>query len=214
MYGVKTFSLYNDIDIEQIGASEVVGHERLDVPIEMLSRDSNIYFVKTHELPKDDRPAIYIVRDGRDAVVSFAHWKLYFQIKQSLLGRIKRFVLREDVFKLILKNIILSDKHYGGWSQNVIAWTKKRSSNVTFSMRYEDLIQNPIQWVKSSLESLNINLQPASGKFPSFDELHEKWPEFFRKGKIGAWREEMPSDLQSLFWKHHSQAMKIFDYSK
>ena len=37
---------------------------------------SDIYFVKTHELPteNDNSPAIYLVRDGRDVLMSYAHY--------------------------------------------------------------------------------------------------------------------------------------------
>src|SRR5437879_528140 len=37
-------------------------------------------FYKTHGLPEagDTRPAVYIVRDGRDALVSYAHFTLAY----------------------------------------------------------------------------------------------------------------------------------------
>src|SRR5436190_14783558 len=40
-----------------------------------MHEDDAIYVVKTHELPPDDTyPAIYVARDGRDALVSYARF--------------------------------------------------------------------------------------------------------------------------------------------
>lgn len=40
-------------------------------------------------------------------------------------------------------------------------------------------------------------------RVPDFEDLHSKWPSFFRKGKRGSWVDEMPDDLHWLFWDHH-----------
>lgn len=72
--GIKTYSIYNDQLFERIGASESVGHELLPAPLDQLKQDEKLYFVKTHNLPQDDNPAIYLVRDGRDALISHANY--------------------------------------------------------------------------------------------------------------------------------------------
>jgi hypothetical protein len=44
--------------------------------IATLTESRETVFAKTHTLPaeRDERPAIYLIRDGRDAAVSHAHW--------------------------------------------------------------------------------------------------------------------------------------------
>jgi hypothetical protein len=68
--------------------------------------------------------------------------------------------------------------------------------------------------LSQGLEKLNIHLDPVDGELPSFETLHHKWPDFFRKGKVNAWREELPKDLHELFWRHNVAGMEYFDYSK
>src|SRR5262245_61488963 len=44
-----------------------------DTSLEELAKSNSLYAVKTHDLPSSDcHPAIYLVRDGRDALVSYA----------------------------------------------------------------------------------------------------------------------------------------------
>jgi|GEM_PF-6489561 hypothetical protein len=55
----------------------------------------------------------------------------------------------------------------------------------------------------------------AFGTAPaSFQELHATIPWFFRLGKTGSWREEMPSHLQELFLKRHGDTLLRLGYSE
>ena len=210
IYGIKTYSIYNDPLFEEIGASSLVGHELLPLPIDELSKDQGIYFVKTHDLPIDNSPAIYLVRDGRDSLISFANYI------QSFGKNIGRFDKLKNIFNFnkvnrTLNELIISNR-YGGWSNHVISWTRLRKSGDTFAIRYEDLVADPIVWLKKSLDAFQIQIKSVDGKVPNFNELHKKWPKFFRKGKIGAWQEDMPKELHELFWMHHYEAMDAFGY--
>jgi len=84
LYGIKTYSIYNDSLFSEIGASEMIGHEDLPASIEELSRSSRLYLIKTHGLPTDDSPVIYLVRDGRDSIVSYARYIMSFGEKKSI----------------------------------------------------------------------------------------------------------------------------------
>lgn len=213
LYGVKTFSVYNDPLFERIGASEVVGHDQLPDRAEELAKGDGVYFVKTHDLPTDTSPAIYLVRDGRDALVSYARYIHSFGQNSGRLARLREIAGLVS-FRRTLRELIISSQRYGGWSNNVLTWTRRRRDCDVFAVRYEDLVANPIVWLKKSLEGLQIQLEPVEGDLPNFDDLHDKWPQFFRKGKIGSWREEMPKDLRELFWRHHTEAMEAFGYGK
>lgn len=214
--GIKTFSIYNDPLFERIGASKVVGHETLPASIDELSAQDKLHFVKTHSLPMDTSPAIYIVRDGRDALVSYAKYKLAFQKKPSTMTRLKEVFRRESRFMQTLSSLIRSNEDYGGWSKNVLCWTCDRKDGFTHALRYEDLLLNPACLVKNALDALDFEIEVplVSAEMPSFEELHRKWPDFFRKGKTEVWREEMPEYLQDLFWQKHGRAMKAFGYTR
>jgi hypothetical protein len=211
VYGVQTYSIYNDPLFEEIGASGAVGHELLPNTIEELSQDSNIYFVKTHSLPTDENPAIYLFRDGRDALVSHTRYILAF--KRTTLTQLSRFVGLANFYRTLRKLIVEPRSSETCWSNHVFSWTRDKRDGMTTTIRYEDLILDPVTSLASSLEALQIQLELRDGhNLPSFDELHRKWPQFFRKGKNGSWRQEMPNDLHQLFWQYHGEAMEAFGY--
>lgn len=76
MYGVRTSVVY-DVDgvAERLG-SDLIGAVDRPAPIEAMRESDEVYFVKTHrqrdsQVDEADR-AICLVRDGRDALVSWA----------------------------------------------------------------------------------------------------------------------------------------------
>jgi len=211
LYGVKTYSIYDDLLLSKIKADEMVGHEALPAPLEELSRVSDIYLVKTHDLPTDDNPAIYLVRDGRDSVLSFSHYRMaYEEKKQNLMRRL----LKPRRFNDVLRETIIGKCHYGRWGDNVSAWTTGRSSAKTSILKFEALIDSPAEAIDECLRELSLDIKPVGGTLPTFEELHEQWPDFFRQGKTGSWREEMSEEIHDLFWEYHRQAMNDCVYQR
>jgi Sulfotransferase domain len=208
---LKTYSIYNDPLLDRIEASDIVGHALLPKPLLELNRSPEICFVKTHDLPVDDNPAVYLVRDGRDALVSYAHLLLTY----SSVARFDRLKarLKLEVWQPFLRDLIRNDRRlgratFGGWSGNVLAWLKRGERAKTAVVRYDDLVLQPEQCFRAALDQLSVRL-PGGGtsKPPSFEELHQRWPQFFRKGKSGAWRDEMSPALEKLFWDYHTTGM-------
>ena len=60
--------------LDNVGAADVVGHRRRESSIDELAATGDLHFVKTHRLPRAEARAVYIVRDGRDALVSYARY--------------------------------------------------------------------------------------------------------------------------------------------
>ena len=82
-FGVSSQSIYADVEFPDPAVRGEVGHEAIgDDPKGFLAaarRSGRSLYVKTHELPSPDRhPAIYVLRDGRSAVVSHAHYMREF----------------------------------------------------------------------------------------------------------------------------------------
>ena len=92
LYGFTTTTGYDDNDpvAQQIGP-EVVGYEPRLHTLQEIVEQPKITFVKTHRQPHrvecGEQPAIYIVRDGRDAIVSFAHYRAQHLLKQGKADR-------------------------------------------------------------------------------------------------------------------------------
>ena len=68
-YDLETYSVYDDPkrNLKSEGKSTA---ELMSSPMTLvdMAKAKETYFVKTNELPQDDFPAIYLLRDGRDAV--------------------------------------------------------------------------------------------------------------------------------------------------
>jgi glycosyltransferase involved in cell wall biosynthesis len=158
------------------------------------------------------------VRDGRDAVVSIAHHR------KDLVNPGSDFLsnLQEAI-------IAAEGSFFGGWTKNAESWLQRAD----LVIKYEDLIANP----KKTFERVEsfIELPKAEwSKLPDFNAMRSGKPmyggtskmsdpkfnpdefaqKFFRKGKSGGWKEEMPQHYQDLFWNHHGDMMERLGYAK
>lgn len=198
--GLETYSIYDDPQTERIGLADTVGHRPLaSMP---KSGTATPTFIKTHGLPEDTKPAIYLVRDGRDALVSYARYRVAYRSK------IKSFHSE-------LRNLIGGQGPFGKWESHVFAWTRDRQDGATTLVRFEDLIARPVEVLRKALAETDTGLEILeTGTVPTFDELHRRWPDFFRKGQAGTWRTEMSEEIQDLFWANNGDAMSYLGYSR
>jgi hypothetical protein len=206
VYGVHTHEFYDkDLDPASFEVlSTIFGADPADPSLDDMKRSNEYFLVKTHDMPEEDYPAIYIVRDGRDALVSHAHFVL--QYDQQLPPDVQR-----ERFDDTLKMLVETDASFGGWSGNVRAWTTR--STKTAIVRFEDLVRKPLDTIRPAME--DVGYTPSElpvPNIPMFEELRGKLPAFFRKGRIGSWREEMREDLHELFWKRHGAMMDAMGY--
>ena len=161
--------------------------------------------VKTHLLPAhlpaefQNKKSVYIIRDGRDCLVSIAHHRKDITEKGS------------PFYNNLLEAILAAEgSYFGGWSENVKQWTEKAD----IVIRFEDLIKNPIKEVEK-LRSIFDLPNPDISKLPNFKVLKFGKPKYggntalkhFRKGKIGGWKDDLPPELHRLFWDLNSKEM-------
>lgn len=207
VYGVSTYENYAWApNSDTANMREIIGLSDVQLSVDQMAQTDVRYLVKTHDMPQEDFPAIYLVRDGRDALVSHAHFIL--QYDRQLPAH-----QQQTHFLETLRMLIETDTSFGGWGNNVIAWTGRATQTVV--IRFEELIENPLDCLRQTMAQLGY--QPPeinSTQIPTFEELHQKVPEFFRKGKVGMWREELPDDLHELFWQQYSEAMRKMGYDE
>jgi hypothetical protein len=204
LYGVRSHSVYDESPAAVPDPDTllgVAGSMRLAGLPQGLADDDGIHFVKTHEGPTDSSPAVCLVRDGRDALVSYAHFQRSFIPAHT--GR---------PFETVLRELITSRHVFHSWSENVASWCRRSSAAPNAWVRYEDMVKDPLTTVARCLHQLRIELPKVGETIRDFAELQQRWPKFFRKGKTGAWREEMPDELHRLFWQHHGSMMERFGY--
>lgn len=169
-------------------------------------------FTKTHNLPGPDlEPAIYIVRDGRDALVSYVHFVLSFVKSADADTSPARRAEDLDTFRTTLRDLLLEERSpYGTWSQNVNAWLARPHTAV---VRYEDLVRNPVRTVERAFDDLGLKLPQVGDSLPSFEELRALDPRFFRRGAVGENRKEFPDDLLEIFWARNGETMRRMGYA-
>jgi hypothetical protein len=170
-FGIKTYSLYDDK--RRIGARlavrEAVGHQSHALSqqefYKQASSSDEVYFVKTHDAPQDDAKAIYIVRDGRAAAVSYFHYLKKFAPERS--------------HDLTLRDVILGRCGFNSWSEHFAAWSPQRRPD-TLLIHFNDIARNPARVVDAV--AAFIGRQPQSLDLPNFSDLQKMDADFFRSG--------------------------------
>ena len=200
-FGLSSYSVYDD-DTDLGLIPEVrnqVGHQFLGAPIaEFYQRERNspeLKLVKTHDPPVDDGAAIYVIRDGRSAIVS----------RYNMLVNLRK---RSDIS---ITDVILGRKaRFGHWTGHIRAW-EPRQRPKTLLLFYHDLLSNP----GHALTAISgfIGRQSVAQWHNNFDELHRVFPEFFNRGSDEANVAQMTQEEQALFWTVHGDCMREYGFS-
>jgi hypothetical protein len=208
-----------------------------------LHESPEIYFIKSHatidELNNSSYPTVLIVRDPRDTFLSFSHYIVHTQrtwkrLKMEIAATIFRPESITAYVKLV-KNacktaIVFSFKLLGAekvirqglllgiakstrWSELCSGWME-RPAGKTVVVRFEELTNEPAATVAKALLELNIVVCPYLRNVPSFSELQQVHPRFFRQGKSGAWRETMPHSISTLIKAKHKQMLEKLNYAE
>ncbi len=135
--------------------------------------------VKTHMQPKNldvgdlDAPGVYIVRDGRDTVVSMAHHRRDIIVPGSnYLQNMDEAIRAED------------GTFFGGWSRNVEGWLRRAQVVI----RFEELIRDPIGNVEKLRGILEMP-EPDLERLPTFEDLQNKqMPYQGRTKRVENWK--------------------------
>lgn len=226
----------NNVGVE---ASDLTADEidrmRPELYIHLAENATEPLFMKIHDAyteVADDMPlipqaatdgALYFIRNPLDVAVSFAHHNgLGYDATISLMADDAfAFCCMPDRLHNQLRQKILS------WSSHVLSWVDRTPFPVCF-LRYEDMKSQPLETFEKAVRFAGLShtreqIQKALD-FSSFDivqqqeELegfHEKSPvssRFFRKGKIGSWREELSEQEAQRIVRDHRQVMHRFGY--
>ncbi|SNR58378.1 sulfotransferase domain-containing protein [Actinoplanes regularis] len=207
LYGVQTSTVY-DVDgvAERLGP-ELIGATDRPGTLAELRADPAPHFVKTHrqrdaDVVESDR-AICLVRDGRDALVSWAR-----QASEDDPGR----------YETELRARILRDTAVGtgSWGNNILSWLQPAAGHRRV-LRYDDLIRDPWTAVTAIITDVTptLMLRPDAG-IPSLEELRHHDNRFFRRGRTGSHHDELPTELHQLFWSRpdNRAAMQLLGYDQ
>lgn len=180
-------------------------------------------FVKTHyRYQPEFQNAIYVVRDGRDALTSYYHW-----------------INARRATPISLRDIITGNTVWGLWSDHVMGWLRGRCNRLM--VKYEDLYADTAGELRRILDFARISATDdqiaGAVKAASFESMREKERElkgdgpaappaadaaaspdgkvmFVRKGGSGDWRNLFSPEEEALFWRHHRTGMEAAGYAE
>ena len=172
--------------------------------------------------------AVYIVRDPRDVAVSFS-----YQLGISLTEVVDLMINKEHLISE--KDFALEKKESGStllssWSNHYNSWKNYNLSKILI-IKYEDLIKKTFEkfyeivLYLSKLEKIEIDVKRITKsieltKFHNLQDLEKKYgfeettlsKTFFRKGKIGSWKQELNKDLTKKIQKAFEAEMIELGY--
>jgi hypothetical protein len=174
-----------------------------------------VTFFKSHFLPRPDyRRVIYLLRDGRDVMVSYRHY---------LEGRGE-----EEVNFLELVNTgrgLFPCK----WHKHVEQWLSNPYGAQMMTVRYEDLIKDAAAELRRIGEFAGLareaGVLEAAARSSSFAAMKQReasfaWEnpdipknkQFVRRGQIGSHRDEMTPTVREAFMKQAGAMMRKTGY--
>ncbi len=172
-------------------------------------------FFKTHHKPMPQyQNVVYLLRDGRDVMVSYWH---FLQAIQNV--------------KIDFATMVQTGEHLYPckWQEHVETWMANPYNARMLVIKYEDLLCDPIPQLKrfcafSGIEADTGFLEMISHS-ATFEKLQEKerrlwvpdsgWPkdkQFYRRGVEGSFRDEMPDDVLQAFLKEAGDTLKQQGY--
>jgi hypothetical protein len=219
--------LSSDLDYEEID------NLRPEIYKSISKENDDCVFVKTpvaftqNNNKEDNFPlsvtkaVIHIVRNPLDVATSYSHHS-NISIEKSISSLNKELSLSASSKHLNpqLRQKILT------WSSHYLSW--KNVSDKYILVKYEDLIKDPVnvfsQIIKHIYKEVDEQKIINSVKQSSFKKLKEQEESgnfkeravhskaFFRKGRIGTWKEEMSDEQAQKIINKHSKIMEELGY--
>ena len=188
-------------------------------------------FVKTHNAiaflgdvptisPEATAGAIYIIRNPLDVAVSYAnHYGVDYDRAVEVFGR-------EDTVLPTHGPLVV--QYLGGWSDHVRSWLDAPGLKPHL-IRYEDMTRKPDKAFRGVIKFLSLPLEVPRLKnairFSSFDTLARQEKDagfieaapvedrvFFRKGKVGDWRNHLSAAQVDRLIEDHHEVMAEHGY--
>ena len=186
-FGLQSGSVYpNDLGKNR-ALEETVGHiEHVDGKINFPPHQQTA-LVKTHEHARDDRPAIYVVRDGRSAVVSL--WDFYDR-------------------SVPLKTLIEGHHQFGTWQDHLLSWTYSNRPHTLF-LRYESLTKQGDEALDRIASFLGHEI--ITRELPQRSEIADADGRWVRPLSAGH-KTTLEGELLDLFFAINAEGMARADY--
>lgn len=180
-------------------------------------RYHNPMYFKVHDFPRPQyRRVVFLVRDGRDVVVSLGHhlrnvYQQEVDMMKLAKGRNPRFSARYE------------------WYKHAAAWLNNPYHADMITIKFEDLKKAPLPELRRFCQFAGIERDDAALeraiKFASFENMRDRedrlgmdyrtWPKdkhFVRQGKVGSHKEELPPEVLEFFVSKAGEVLRKLGY--
>jgi len=173
-------------------------------------------FFKTHDFPRPEyKRVVYILRDGRDVMVSFRH---HYSALQGREIDFLQMIRGEDEMVPRFK-----------WHRHVERWLANPHQAQMLTIRYEDLKRDTVNELRRFCEFIGVSREDAHlaaiARKASFANMREKearlgignpeWPQdkfFMRRGQVGSHKDEMPPEVLEVFLSEAGETLRKLGY--
>ena len=170
---------------------------------DILAKDQEYYFLKTHFLPHNNYlEGEYVVQIVRNPGAVL--WS-YYNFKRDM-----RKEYDQDLTSFIHKG--KNGTPWEGWSEYHVRWTRasKELKSRYMLIRYEDLFGKELEFCEDLQHFLGLTVQ--SKELKKFEFYHKIRPALSREGKAKGWEENYSKQQMRLLWSTHQQMMSRFGY--
>jgi len=166
--------------------------------------NASIHAQKSHTPRRFGRiPALILVRDPRDVVVSFTHFN--------------RDIM--EVRNTSVEAEFRSRAESRSWRDFYSFWLHQRPQSGVEFLRYEDALEHikagtMPDFLQAALKAIGIDAEIKTEEpIPSFKDYQKVRPKFYRRGVAGGWKDELPKDTAKLCWRVQGPVAKTFGYT-
>lgn len=198
-----------DVNEEYFGRGSLATYETL--------RDPRIFSVHAQCDPAF-RKVVYLLRDPRDVMVSYWHFRR----------------LTDPKFGLTLAQFVYTDNHWPcPWDEHVAGWLLRNEHPDLLVVRYEEMREDTIGIVGRILDFVGLRTEKnflesaiRASRFENMQALEKKHgfsligdeglrdERFVRRGQIGGWQDELDDASLRILEDKYSQVMERVGYAR
>jgi len=173
-------------------------------------------FFKSHALPTPDyKRVVYLLRDGRDAMVSYHHYLV--DLMNVKVGFLEAVQTGRYFFPC-------------KWHEHVEAWLENPFEAQMIVIKYQDLKNDTVHELQRFCDFVGLKRPPEFVKMiaeqTTFEKMRDReikwrlnnptqWPKgktFRRRGEVGSHKDEMPQEVLSVFLKDSDETLRRCGY--